>query len=60
MACDIDCGTLQVTDLLLDWEALKWPQANCALPLALVLSQGLGEVSLQGFVPSNLGVSLAT
>lgn len=38
---DVDCGTVQVTDLI-----LNWPQASSALPLDVILSQGLAEGSL--------------
>lgn len=38
---DVDCGTLQVMDLI-----LNWPQANSALPLDVILGQGLAEESL--------------
>lgn len=38
---DVDCGTIQMTDLI-----LNWLQTNFASPLDVILSQGLTEVSL--------------
>jgi len=46
--------------LLLDWEALKRLKTNCMLRPNVIRSRGLGEVSVLGFVLSNLGLSLGT
>lgn len=48
-----------MTDLILDGEVAKWLRAIYTLLLDVILSQGLGEVSL-GFLPRNPGLSLGT